>query len=402
MTSALGYACCVLTLITAAGKVRSARGGPMSTSRKYLISAIAAFGLGLAFSAPATLAHLATLEPIPRLTANVLAMIAAFCVLAMLDYSTSDRKTRTKLTRAHAIGLVFCVAAMAPLLVAADVQHTREFTTSYGRDPLIVAYLCLYLAYMSWSLSRFIWLVRRYTDASEAYPLIRRGFRITVLGACIGMVCVIWKAAGSISLGVADRALPWQAALSQILPVVAIAVAATGSTYTSWAPGLRNLRERWQVWTATRALRQLWCELIEALPHVQFVGDPRISLSTLTRTERGEYRLYRRTLEIRDAQLALRPYIPPEATGWAHEATQSQQLSSSATDVLLEAVELATALDAHHAGQRHRPEPTDTATTTRHAPSAPNLLTEARWLIRVSTAMRPGHRVAPTPRPHPG
>jgi hypothetical protein len=230
-------------------------------------------------------------------------------------------------------------------------------------------------------------LVRRYTDAREAYPLIRRGFRITVLGACIGMVCVVWKAAGSISLGVADRPLPWQAALSQILPIVAIAVAATGSTYTSWAPTLRNLRERWRVLTATRALRPLWRKLIEAFPHVQFVDEPRISLSTLTRTERGEYRLYRRTLEIRDAQLALRPYMPPEAPGWAHEAAQCQQLNPPAANVLLEAVELATALDAHNAGQRHRPEPADTV-TTRHAPSAPNLLAEARWLIRVSTAMR--------------
>lgn len=386
MISALAYGCCALTLITAAEKMRSARGRPMSVSRRYLIAAIVAFGLALTASAPATLAYTASLQPIPRLVADVLAMVSAFCVLGVTDYSVSG-KTWPGYVLGHSGWLLACVAAMAGLILGADVHHTHGFLATHGRDPLIVAYLSMYLGYMSWCLSRFIWRLRHYAQARDAHPLMRRGFQVTALGASIGMIGVAWKAAGLVLLAVSGRAVHSHYTLSQILAVCAVATGAAGATYTSWAPALLNLRERWRVWRLTRALGPLWRRLIEAVPHVQFMDDPSTSLVTLMPAERAEYRLYRRTLEIRDAQLALRPYIPPDVPGWALAAAERHNLDSASTDLLIEAAGLATALDAHDS--RHRPESTNTVRPRcPYSRSTPNLFAEARQLTNVSSTMR--------------
>jgi hypothetical protein len=168
------------------------------------------------------------------------------------------------------------------------------------------------------------------------------------------------------------------------LALLAIGTGAAGATFTGWWPAVRNVPIQRQVRQATRRLTPLWERVVEEVPQVQL---DELDEGRLARPERSEYRLYRRTLEIRDAQLALRPYIPPQIPGWALAAADERGLEPAAADVLLEAAELGAALDAHRAGQRYHPEVVDLV-MPQHSPAAPDLLAEARWLIRVGAALR--------------
>jgi len=140
---------------------------------------------------------------------------------------------------------------------------------------------------------------------------------------------------------------------------------------------------RQRVWRATRHLTPLWRRVVAEVPQVR-LSD--VDVGALTSVERAQYRLYRRVLEIRDAQLLLRPYIPPEIPEWAFAAANKRGLDPVAADVLLEAAELDAALDAHRAGQRHHPEVVDVV-MPRYPSETPGVLTEACQLIRVGTAL---------------
>ncbi|WP_370973812.1 MAB_1171c family putative transporter [Amycolatopsis sp. cg9] len=387
MVDLLAYLCSALTLAGAAAKILSTRGISMSTSRKYLVAAMVCFALALAVTAPATLAAARWLEPVDnsvRLLGNALAMGAAFCLIGVLNHAGAgpDARRRSVISAAALAG---CVAAMAILLALADTDYTPQFAATYGRDPRIVAYLTLYVAFMSWGLISFLALMRRYVRARELHPLLRTGFRIVLGAAILGLVWAAWKGAGVVVLAVTGHALPLQAEIAEGLALLSIGVGTAGATFTSWWPALRNLPVRWQVWHATRRLTPLWRQVVEeVMPQVQ-LDEP--EQGRLTRAERTEYRLYRRTLEIRDAQLALRPYIPPQIPGWALAAARERGLSPVAGDVLLEAAELGAALDAYRAGRRHHPEVVDVV-MPQHSPATPDLLAEARWLIQVAAMLR--------------
>lgn len=388
MVSALGYLCCLGSLLAAVVKVRSTRGTPMTTSRRYLVGALVAFSLAVALTAPASLDLVAVVEPIPngtRLLANALAMFAAFCVLGVLDHSTSDDGRRRSVF--YAATLVVSVVTMTLLLAEADTEYHTEFATTYGHRPLIITYIGIYLGYMSWTIARFVWLMRRYASAPAAHPLMRRGFRMTVFGASVGLVWVAWKVTGLALVVTTDAEVSAQAAVSQTLAVAAIGISAAGATYTNWTPAVLNPLRLLQVWIARRRLWWMWRQVIEAVPHVEFdSADVATTLTTLTRAERAEYRLYRRALEIRDAQLALRPYIPPSIPGRALETARRRRMDPVCSDVLLEAAELAAALDAHRAGHKCASE--SGVVVPQYSPASPNLMDEAAWLIRVSTTLR--------------
>jgi hypothetical protein len=161
-------------------------------------------------------------------------------------------------------------------------------------------------------------------------------------------------------------------------------------TTGAWRPTLGDLPARERIHRATRRLTPLWQLVTNAFPHVQLDAPP------LSRAARSEYRLYRRVLEIRDAQLALRPYIPPEASAQALAASRERNLDPLAADVLLEAMELAAALNAYRTGQPPHPE-FDNAIPAKHSPVPPDLLAEAQWLTKVASTLH----YAPDARPRP-
>ncbi|NUS45449.1 MAG: hypothetical protein HOQ24_17375 [Mycobacteriaceae bacterium] len=133
-----------------------------------------------------------------------------------------------------------------------------------------------------------------------------------------------------------------------------------------------------------RNLVPLWRRMVTELPQVRLDG---VDENSLAGVERARYRLYRRVIEIRDAQLVLRPYIPPEIPGWALAAARARGLDPVTSDVLLEAAELGAALDAYRAGRQHHAGVVDVVLPRCDA-AAPDVLAEVRRLVQVDTALR--------------
>lgn len=130
---------------------------------------------------------------------------------------------------------------------------------------------------------------------------------------------------------------------------------------------------------AYRGLEPLWRVLVEARPEVRFGVTAPVADDELAR-----YQLYRRVMEIRDAQLALRAYVPFGTHECASAMARDQKLSDSAADVLLEAVELAAGLAAHRRGA----SAVDPGDRTAPQPASTRLLDDAVWLLRVAAIMR--------------
>lgn len=152
------------------------------------------------------------------------------------------------------------------------------------------------------------------------------------------------------------------------------------------APGL------WVEWVRTwceyGALGKLWSIVTTAVPEVRLPGDARV--------EGIEYALYRRVIEIRDGQRALRAWADPDLVDQIVQGVGCSNPRRAA--VLAEAAELVAALGA----SRHRTYPSGD-NVPRWRPAA-DLHVEARWLIRTSHRLarvrrRPWNNAAALPQP---
>jgi diguanylate cyclase (GGDEF)-like protein len=98
-----------------------------------------------------------------------------------------------------------------------------------------------------------------------------------------------------------------------------------------------------RTWAAWVRLRPLWALLVKAAPDVKLSTPPGRRFS-------ARYLLHRRVIEIRDAELALRPFWDSRAVAEAADAAGQAGLSRDERDAAIEAVMIVTALDARRRG----------------------------------------------------
>lgn len=126
-------------------------------------------------------------------------------------------------------------------------------------------------------------------------------------------------------------------------------------------------------------LHPLWAALRQAAPHVELPPQPGARSSTC-------FRLHRRVIEIRDAQLMLAAYCLKDIADQAAAAARSAGLAPEERTAVVEAAVLVTALNARRRG----------AAAHQHGTAAPyvgtgqsnDLLGEVARLILVSRALR--------------
>jgi diguanylate cyclase (GGDEF)-like protein len=107
--------------------------------------------------------------------------------------------------------------------------------------------------------------------------------------------------------------------------------------------GAASVSRYCRAWAAWVRLRPLWALLVEAAPDVR-LSTPR------GRRFSARYLLHRRVIEIRDAELALRPFWDSRAVAEAADAAGQAGLSRDERDAAIEAVMIVTALDARRRG----------------------------------------------------
>jgi len=142
--------------------------------------------------------------------------------------------------------------------------------------------------------------------------------------------------------------------------------------------GLRRAQLLAGTWAAWFRLRPLWAMLLDSAPEVRLPPQPGTRLA-------ARYRLHRRVVEIRDAQLALRPFRDGRAAAEAADAALSAGLTRDERDVIIEAAMIVSALGARRNGAAPAGSP-----DAGHCLPGPgdDLESEARRLLRVSRAVR--------------
>ncbi|MGW1681186.1 MAB_1171c family putative transporter [Saccharopolyspora sp. NPDC002376] len=376
MTSIILQAAGLIAVLAAVAKLVQSRHS-LTPSVLYLCGAIGAVGLSAALVATSSLTWVATWEPVPnsgRLAANMLAVVAAVCVHGLLAHLVHEDAKARRVMRLQVLVAGLAAVSMVALMLAAGIPFHPEFLAVFADRPAVAAYLTVFSLYIGWATLAFGWFLRRYISQTDRRWL-RAGLR-TIQAGCVASG--IWAAS---KIAAALRALAgYQPGILDPIggscAAACVALVAIGATMPVWGPRV-GLPFAWlRAKHQAQQLRPLWNRLADELPQ--------ITLPAGMVAPNAQFALYRRVVEIRDAQLVLRPYAHPSASSWARSAAEEACLDERTTHQTVEAACLVTALDARAVGHRHQPEPDETSAPYRGVAS--DTTTEARWLIQVSRA----------------
>jgi len=103
--------------------------------------------------------------------------------------------------------------------------------------------------------------------------------------------------------------------------------------------GLARLFRQVWLWSAYWRLYPLWDVLRQVVPEIELPAEPEMRWNI-------RYRLHRRVIEIRDAQLVLRPYAKTEVAGLIAAAAKSSDLSPDRTAAVVEAATIVSSLQS--------------------------------------------------------
>lgn len=376
MIDTVKYLLAGLCLAIAAAKAfQYKRRGVANPAATYAIACFTLLGLAALVIAPGTLRAASTVEPLPnmaRWVGNSLVIAAAFCTFGILAHTVQDPAQVRRIVTRQAVIAGIVAASMGVLLVLGDTRFTTEFVTEYGNRPAITAYLALFSAYCGWGLFAFVRLVRRYSAATPERPL-RVGLNIMMSGAFVGLLWAAWKTVVLVVNRISPEPVKAEALITALLSSTAAALVAIGAMVPLVIRYLRDPVVRARTARHNRQLQPLWEAAHHALPEINL--DP-------THGD-DEFVVYRRVIEIRDANLALRVHCHPDVRAWATAAAQARGVVGDQVEVIVEASVIAAAIEAHAAGVRYHTDPS-TAETPRSGTGDVNA--ERDWLIRVSQA----------------
>jgi hypothetical protein len=161
---------------------------------------------------------------------------------------------------------------------------------------------------------------------------------------------------------------------------VAVIAVIAGVTATAWFPLVESGMFQGLMWAAWWRLGSLHAALVRAAPEVRLPPEPGTRFNV-------SFRLNRRVVEIRDSQIALRPYLDGQVTGRAADAARLAGLPGDRRDAVIEAAGIAAALAARAGGA-----PRGDGETAVSGPDGRalrnDLRAEAARLLLVSRAMR--------------
>jgi hypothetical protein len=342
-----------------------------------MCSFLICFGMGLTVMAPATLTAAAAVEPVPNLTrlvGNALEMAAA-ASLSLCAYSVIGPEfARRRRVRVLAV-LGGCVTTMLVSLVAGHTRFTIDFVDVYSFTPAIVVYESVFFTFIGGCLVLFALVVHRYTTNCD-HPPLRRAARTLIVAAGISVVWVGWSGVRPLITITTGRPLDTTVPVGSIIGIPAVGTWLAGLTLMAWASYLTRPVHWLRSYLAYRAVGPLRAAVAETMPGRTAPG--RIGWNP-------GFALWRRVIEIRDGQFALRSHTHPDVPDWTISAARRAGVTDEVeTSALVEAAALAGALERWRAGVTANP-------TSASGPVAsnriePTVTAEAEALTRVARA----------------
>ncbi|MQS34794.1 MAB_1171c family putative transporter [Streptomyces katsurahamanus] len=306
---------------------------------------------------------------------NIAALLAQSCVMALLVCQTSvlahwalPPAEARRHTRNFVLAGVVVIGSLAVLfsLLTPAVQRPTGFSLYYVHDPYYKAYLTLYIGVYSLGevyLARACW--RHARQARDIWVV--RGLRVITVGAVITLGYSAIRIAGVLGsvLGFSVTALE---PVAWICGDIGAFLTLTGYFLPTLVLRSRALR----AWAADHVvywrLHTLWKALYRAEPSIALLR-PRLPVADLIRFRSVGFHVYRRTVEIRDGMIELRPFLDPAVRVAAEARCLAAGLRDPDLAAAVTADQIRCALTRH---SRRSPvgEPADYALARQPAPTA--------------------------------
>ncbi|MBC3763732.1 MAB_1171c family putative transporter [Quadrisphaera oryzae] len=261
-------------------------------------------------------------EPIARsalmaCAVGILGMVAHFAVRAgAAAGSSSVRRGRAGWRRRRRTWLAVAIAVLWICFALGPQGHqVRSYMVAFAREPAVQVYTLVFVAFVGGAfieLLRLGWQMR----ATMTGRLATSG-RLISLGAAAGCLYVLLRVVGLGALA-ADRpgvleALAWPGA---VLAAAASILLVAGTLWLAAVARARAASEGLTAHARSVGLYPLWRDMVRLRPSIAMEPDPgpvREVLSVRT----GEWRLYRRIIELLDAvrilggrRMTVRPVTP--------------------------------------------------------------------------------------------
>lgn len=306
-----------------------------------------------ALIAPATpgylIDHYSGVHNLVSLLRNLAAVAAAACVVALLhDVAGSEVARLARLRPRKTIPAATMLAMTALFFVAPRPNEVYDPFVSYARDPWIIAYGTVWLAYFMGALvvaTRLAGSWARNVDEKA----MRIGLRLIQAGTSCGLVYAVHRLGMLFAHGVGWSPIPVapDTELSELLVAAAVLLIVVGSSLPAYAKVRRAQRDR----AALIRLFPLWLDLTEAVPHVRLDAARGQRLDRLDPRNLHD-RLYRRIIEIRDALLTLNEHASAPLRDEARQHVAAAGLIGARADIATEACWLRAARNARTRGEQ--------------------------------------------------
>ena len=271
------------------------------------------------------------------------------CQQIVLLHLSHEAPVAWRKARPRLIGLGLVLAAMVALFTAATSRGEKPDDFAIDSAQYYPAYLALYLlAYAANQVDVGV-LGWRYARIAP-HPWMRRGLYLIAATLPFALLYTGCRAADIVAaqFGVGGQA--WEP-VAQVAVTIATLSKTLGWILPDWGRHLTALWQRFTDYRAYRELGPLHREVTSQIPEPVLHLEPDTDLRT---------RLYRRLVEIRDAQWALRVWIPAGVADAAEERARAAGLAGTDLAATVEAAQLRAALEARAAQRRpavHPPTP---------------------------------------------
>ncbi|WIV59226.1 MAB_1171c family putative transporter [Amycolatopsis nalaikhensis] len=269
-----------------------------------------------------------------------------------------------------------CYASLAAALAAAAALFLLFPPQPGQRAPVYVA---VYIAYIANVLIPAWRLGVRYSRRTGR-PFLRVGLRVIAAGGAAGLAFLLCQTVLLVT-GLLDPAVTASIdAVTSGLELVTETLLLIGVTIPLWGPMLVDAVHWPADYRSYRRLRPLWLALQEAGPEFRLL--PADAAAARSRWPRDiGLLLYRQVIEIRDGQLALRPYVERRVTDEALQAARRAGLPPAEAGAAVEAAAIVSGIAAKADGR----VATEPAGPGRGA-HEDGLAAETAWLRSVARA----------------
>lgn len=255
--------------------------------------------------------------------------------------------------RARLLRWAFAVLAVAVLwvtFVIGPAAPEAQFGSHPVRDVSMTLFILAFLGCLAYAVTTVMAGCWRY--ARSATGAMRSGLRLISAGCASCLAYVLVKLVAIVGFWAGVPVAPAvEGAVAQGLVAVGALLVVVGSAATATSQRAADLRDWVRDYVAYRRLYPLWVDLVGVVPAVAL--DPAAGRwQDAFRLRDMHLRLVRRVIELRDAWLALRPYMDADL---AEALTAHAVDGSRASPACVESRMLSAAVDALRTQRPARP-----------------------------------------------